>query len=123
MRRATRLLAGLGAAALLSACTPAWRLYEASAYRVFRTPGPEVFAEHERLLGRVIAQAESRGQKPPPGICAERAFHLWRLDRIEEAVAVLEEEERYYPESKVFVAAQKRFISGGASVIAPRDAR
>jgi hypothetical protein len=123
VRRAILLLAGLGGATLLAACTPAWQLYEASAYRVFRTPGPEAFAAHAHLLGRVIDQAESRGERPPPGICAERAFHLWRLGRIEEAVAVLEKEERYYPESKVFVAAQKRFISGGASAIAPEVTR
>ena len=121
MQRVTRILAGLGAAALLWGCTPAWQLYEASAYRVFRTPGPRVFAEHARLLGRVIDQAERKGRKPPPGICAERAFHLWRLDRIDEAVAVLEKEERYYPESKVFVAAQKRFISGADSALTPSD--
>ena len=121
MKRAAFVLAGLGVAAFLAGCTPAWQLYEASAYRVFRTPGPKVFAKHARLLSRVIDQAESKGKKPPPGICAERAFHLWRLDRIDEAVAVLDKEEEHYPESKVFVAAQKRLISERA--VPPREAR
>ena len=121
MKRAAFVLAGLGVAAFLAGCTPAWQLYEASAYRVFRTPGPKVFAKHARLLSRVIDQAESKGKKPPPGICAERAFHLWRLERIDEAVAVLDKEEEHYPESKVFVAAQKRLISEGA--VAPGEAQ
>ena len=123
MRRAALVLTGLGVAVILSGCTPAWQLYEVSAYSVFRTPGPKVFAAHARLLGRVIDQAESKGKKPPPGICAERSFYLWRLGRTDEAVAVLEKEEKHYPESKVFVTAQKSFISGGKSATAPREAR
>ncbi len=123
MRRAALILTGLGVAAILSGCTPAWQLYEVSAYSVFRTPGPKVIVAHARLLARVIDQAESKGKKPPPGICSERAFYLWRLKRIDEAVALLQKEEEHYPESKVFVAAQKRFIAGGESAVAPREAR
>lgn len=121
MRGAARLLVGFWAGLILTGCTPAWQLYEVSAYTVFRTPGTESFEAHARLLGRVIDQAESRKEKPPPGICAERAFYLWRLGRIDEAVAALEKEERYYPESEVFTTAEKRLVTGGGSAIEPAD--
>lgn len=116
MQGAARLLAGLVAGVILAGCTPAWQLYEVSAYTVFRDPGTESFADHAHLLERVIDQAEARQEKPPPGICAERAFYLWRLGRIDEAVAALEKEEQYYPESHVFAAAQRRLVTGGRAI-------
>jgi hypothetical protein len=119
MRGAARFLVVLGAGVILAGCTPAWQLYEVSEYTVFRTPGVESFEAHARLLARVIDQAESQKQRPPPGICAEHAFYLWRLGHIDEAVAALEKEERYYPESRVFAEAQRRLVTGGGSAIEP----
>ena len=123
MSNAARLLIGLGAGVILTGCTPAWELYEVSAYTVFRSPGKESFAEHALLLERVIEQAEARQEKPPPGICAESAFYLWRLGHIQEAVAALEKEERYYPESHTFAVAQKRLVTGGSTIESPGAAR
>ncbi len=117
--RTALLAAALIGGAVLAGCVSPWSRYESSAYSVFRTPDPSTYDAHARLLQRVIARAERRGQKPPPGVCSECAYYLWRLDRADEAMLLLEKEWQYYPEAREFIAAQKRFTAVGSEAVAP----
>ena len=70
---ALRWLAPLSIA-LLSGCASAWSMYEDSLYQTLVVPGPEAYAEHADLLGRIVEESRQAGETPPPGILAEYGF-------------------------------------------------
>ncbi len=93
-----------------------WAAYDLSLYTVLREPSAETYAAHLELLLRLIEVRESRGEKPPPGICAECAFYLHRAGRTSEAANYLAKEKLHYPESAQIVAAEERLISGRRAI-------
>jgi len=94
-----------------------WVQYEDSLYASLQAPSPEVTAERAAFLETVITRAEERGQRPPPGFCAECALYQVRIGRPERAKAFLDREAEHYPESKVFVSSLRSLLDGGGRAL------
>ena len=86
-----------------------------------REPSAETYESHLTLLQRVVDSRESKGKKPPPGICAECAFYLHRLGRSSEAATFIAKEKEHYPESTPIVSALDRVISGKRALEGSED--
>jgi hypothetical protein len=104
----------IGVALLGSSCVSSdpWDGYPESLYLTMREPSPETANAHLELLIELTARAESRGQKPPPGLCAEAALYLARAGRSGEARQMLAREQSAYPESATFVGVLTKLIEG-----------
>lgn len=98
-------------------CAGGWERYSESLYHSMQEDSPEARESHASLLDKIISQAESRGEKPRPGLCAEYSFYLARLQRMDQAYVYLEKEMQYYPESIVFVKILGRMIKGEKNVL------
>jgi hypothetical protein len=115
-------LALLSTFVLMAGCASSWERYDESLYLSIKEATPEAYESHARLLAAIIAESYESGVKPPPGICAEYAFYLARLQRPKEGEVYLAKEVEYYPESQTFVAVLKRLMEGANNVIAPKPA-
>ena len=93
--------------------------YDSSLYQALREENPEAYAAHARRLQAIIAYAEQRQMRPPPGICLEYAFYLARLQRQQQAQTYLEKELSYYPEAAKFIAVLTRLFQGQKSILEP----
>lgn len=100
-------------------CASAWERYSESLYHSMQEDSPEAREKHSQLLQEIISDAESKGQKPYPGLCAEYAFYLARMQRTDQASVYLEKEIQYYPESITFVRILERMMRGAKDVLSP----
>jgi hypothetical protein len=102
MRRA--LLSGALAAAA-SACTPQanyhWGSYDAALYRHYRDPQDR--EQWVEALRTTILEAEQRGMKVPPGLCAEYGYALLEEGQAAAALPWFEREKKTWPESAVLM--------------------
>jgi hypothetical protein len=74
-----------------------WGSYEDDLYRSYKNPEEEG-RFHASLL-QIIQKSDQKAQKPPPGICAEYGYALYKDGKLEQAVAYLEREQREWPRS------------------------
>ncbi len=100
-----RLLALAWAAALASACAPQpryhWGDYDAAMYRYYSNP-----ADREAWvasLHTIIAEADQRGDKVPPGVCAEYGYALFEEGQAEASLPWFQREKDTWPESAVLM--------------------
>jgi hypothetical protein len=85
-----------------------WGSYEPALYQYYKTPSQvDNFATE---LAATIRQAAEKGQKVPPGICAEYAHILHQQGRFVEAATYFEREKREWPESAVLMNAMLRSV-------------
>ena len=85
-----------------------WENYSNSLYHAKKDGTPEARLEHEKTLLAIIAKAEAKGVKPPPGVCCELGFHYLGIGKKEEAVTYFDMEQTAFPESAQLVAALKK---------------
>lgn len=106
------LAASLVVAVCSAGCRSTWSQHDESLYTVMKAPSPATTLAHAKLVKRVIDNAESANVRPPAGLCAEYAFYLAKLGRLDEAKVYLDRESTYYPEAKTFLVAFERFLQG-----------
>jgi hypothetical protein len=104
------LAAALGLLISTAGCRSAWSHHDESLYVAMKDATPAAIQTHAELLREIIENAERGAARPPAGVCAEYAFYLAKLGRIEEANAYLEKEATHYPEARTFLVALGRFL-------------
>ena len=81
-----------------------WGNYSYTYLETIRDPSTESNEKHTESLRQIIAESEERKLKPPPGVNAELAFWLLKLNpKSTEAQGLFEREIEIYPESRVFI--------------------
>ncbi len=100
-----RLLALAAVAALASACAPKatyyWGQYDTALYHYYTNPQDrDAWIE---TLRTTILEAEQRGDKVPPGICAEYGYALFEEGQAEASVPWFQREKDTWPESAVLM--------------------
>ncbi|HET8540442.1 MAG TPA: DUF4810 domain-containing protein [Anaeromyxobacter sp.] len=100
-----RPLAGAAVAAALSACVQQsgyyWGNYDSALYQHYKNPQDrEAFIE---ALKTTILEAEQRGMKVPPGICAEYGYALFEEGQAAESLPWFQREKETWPESTVLM--------------------
>ena len=81
-----------------------WGNYSYTYLETIRDPSTESNEKHTESLRKIIAESEERKLKPPPGVNAELAFWLLKLNpKSAEAQGLFEREIEIYPESQVFI--------------------
>ena len=94
----------------LAGCSSTWDKYPPSLYTALREETPVAIEKHEKLLERIITEADKSGKKPPAGIEAEYAYYSWRLGMPDKAREALRLEGVHYPESRQFLSIMDRFL-------------
>jgi hypothetical protein len=126
MRPGIALTVGL-AALVAAGCRPAtmyhWNGYDEALYRHYRDPQDRV--AYVESLQVIIAEADQRGLRVPPGVCAEYGYALYEEGRPREAVAWFQRERDEWPESRILMEkmirnAQQRM--GTPAAVAPAAA-
>jgi len=113
----TCLLPGLAGFIILTSCASPWERYDESLYSLLKNATPEAVEDHIELLGEIVTGAEEKGEKPPPGVCAEYGYRLaTQKGELDKGLKQLDKETGYYPESELFVLALKRSVSGKEKV-------
>jgi hypothetical protein len=103
--RAVRTLLTAGALLLVSGCVRQnlyhWGRYDDTLYRHYKKPAErEAFVEGLRTT---ILDADERGLRVPPGICAEYGYALYEEGRLPEAISFFQREKAQWPESQVLM--------------------
>jgi len=98
-------------------CARGWERYSESLYHSMQEDSPEARENHGLLLAKIIDEAESKGKRPRPGLCAEYGFYLAKMQRTDQAALYLEKEIQYYPESIAFVRIINRMMKGAKNVL------
>ena len=81
-----------------------WGDYSYTYLKTIRDPSTESNEQHTESLRKIIAVSEERKLKAPPGVNAELAFWLLKLNpNSTEAQSLFEREIDIYPESRVFI--------------------
>lgn len=101
---------------VLVGCGHSWNDYDMSLYRSMKDSSPQAQEAHAQLLSYLIEQSEQDGCKPPPGICAEYAYYLGKLQKSPQAPEYLAKELTHYPESAIFVQVMQRLMEGAKHV-------
>jgi hypothetical protein len=105
--RARTVHAVLAGAALLlaSGCarqtTYHWGRYDDTLYRHYKKPQER--AAFVEGLRTTILEAEERGLRVPPGVCAEYGYALYEEGRLPEAIGYFQRERAEWPESRVLM--------------------
>lgn len=112
----TALAALLAASAAACASEPPrmyhWTGYDEALFRHYRSPDDrEAFVA---ALRRIVAGAERRGRRAPPGIYAEYGYALYEEGRYPEAIAWFQKEKATWPESTVLMDKMIRNAGGRA---------
>lgn len=100
-----RLLA-VAAAAALAACVPTqqyyhWGNYDRTLYQHYRNPQDR--AAFVEALKIAILEAEQRGDKVPPGVCAEYGYALYEEGQAAESLRWFQREKETWPESTILM--------------------
>ncbi len=100
-----RVLALAALAALAAGCAPQsryyWGDYDAALYRYYEHPADrDAWVESLRTI---ILEAEQRGDKVPPGVCAEYGYALFEEGQAEAAVPWFQREKDTWPEANVLM--------------------
>jgi len=100
-----RRLVAAALAVAASACAPQaryhWGQYDAALYQHYRNPqGREAWVE---ALKTMILEADQRGMKVPPGVCAEYGYALFEEGRAAESLPWFQREKDTWPESTVLM--------------------
>jgi hypothetical protein len=130
MRARIALAFGVAGLAVASAgCRPPamyhWGGYDTALYRHYRNPQDRV--AYVEALQTVIAEADQRGLRVPPGVCAEYGYALYEEGRPREAVAWFQRERDEWPESRLLMEkmirnAQQRAGAPAGPAVAPAAA-
>jgi hypothetical protein len=78
-----------------------WGKYDASLYAYYKDPTKA--GELSASLEAVIAAADAKRAKVPPGIYAEYGYLQMQQGKNQEAVTSFKQEAAHWPESKVFM--------------------
>jgi hypothetical protein len=99
------VLAALGSGcANISEAGYFWGNYSYTYLETIRDPSTKSNEKHTESLRKIIAESEERKLKPPPGVNAELAFWLLKLNPDStEAEGLFEREVEVYPESRIFI--------------------
>lgn len=115
MRALNKPITVVLAAMLLSACATTktiyyWADYSESAYEYKATPTDETLREHRKVLHEIVAKAQSKNQKIPPGIYMELAMLEIKANNFAGAKQLLLQEKALFPESITMVDAVLNMI-------------
>jgi hypothetical protein len=109
MRVASRFLAAVILAALVSSCSASsttlyrWGDYEDLVYDMYVRPGKADPGTQIERLSADIARTEAAGQKVPPGVHAHLGYLYYGQGQLDSAAAEFTEEKILFPESAAFV--------------------
>jgi hypothetical protein len=90
-----------------------WSDYSDKLYKFKKTTTDTTKAQYKRTLLDIISNANTRGKKIPPGICAEYGFILLQDGQQSEGLQYMDKETALYPESTVFVTRIKNEVMKG----------
>jgi hypothetical protein len=107
-----------------SGCRPPsmyyWGGYDQALYTHYRNPQDRVaYVESLRVI---IAEAEQRGLRVPPGVAAEYGYALYEEGRPQEAVPWFQRERDQWPESRMLMEKMIRNAQQRAGTRAPAGA-
>lgn len=77
--------------------------YSETLYGNTKEMNDDSLLRHKQELENIIQQSKKGGTPIPPGICAELGYLDLKTSNQKEAIALFQEEERLYPESKVLM--------------------
>jgi hypothetical protein len=80
-----------------------WGNYSDSLYALKKDPTKENLENHKQTLLAIMSEADAHGRTPPPGVCCEYGFLLYKEGKTEESMKYFEREQKTYPESAVFI--------------------
>ncbi len=80
-----------------------WDKYEEVSYKYSKDPSEKNRAELDKCFDKMLKKQNGTRKTVPPGICAERAYLLVKQNKKSEAIALLNQEIKLYPESKPFI--------------------
>ncbi|WP_297176095.1 DUF4810 domain-containing protein [uncultured Porphyromonas sp.] len=80
-----------------------WYNYEPVSYAVAKNPTPERIETLKKVYERLINEPKGSRKMPPPGICAEYGYLLYKQGQQERGLRLLEREIELYPESTFFI--------------------
>lgn len=78
-----------------------WGRYDDALYSHYRNPQDRV--AYVESLQTLILEADQRGLRVPPGVCAEYGYALYEQGRPQEAVPWFQREREQWPESRVLM--------------------
>lgn len=114
-------LAAAGLALATSGCRPPsmyyWGGYDQALYNHYRNPQDRV--AYVESLRTIIAEADQRGLRAPPGISAEYGYALYEEGRPQEAVPWFQRERDQWPESRMLMEKMIRNAQQRAGTQAP----
>jgi len=96
------------AAVFLSSCGStsklySWYNYEPVSYAVAKNPPASVIDTKKNAPERFTSDPRASRKTPPPGICAEYGYLLYKQGQQERGLHLLEREIELYPESTFFI--------------------
>ncbi|WP_199524416.1 DUF4810 domain-containing protein (plasmid) [Pseudoalteromonas lipolytica] len=91
-----------------------WGDYADTAYQYKHEPTEESFQEHLATLENIVASAEAKNKKIPPGIYIELAMMYSSINKNEQAKEMLNKEQSLFPESSQFIQLVNQKLLGGA---------
>jgi hypothetical protein len=80
-----------------------WHGYDRVSYNVAKSPTPEHLKALELTYEKLINSPAGIRNTPPPGICAEYGYMLYKQGKQAEGIKLMEKEIALYPESKLFI--------------------
>ena len=92
-----------------------WGEYEQLIHDMYINPGQADAVMQVEKLTADIQKAESTGKQVPPGLYAHLAFMYAEQGKSEQAEAALLEEQKLYPESRIFIQGLIERASKGES--------
>ncbi len=124
-----RLLLALAAAAAASGCAKQsryhWGTYDTALYQHYKNPQDrDAYIE---ALKTTILEADQRGEKVPPGVCAEYGYALFEEGQAAQSLPWFQREKETWPESTVLMDkmirnAQRRATEPAPPAKGPADA-
>ena len=80
-----------------------WGSYSATAYKLKSEPTAETRGQHKAELQNIIAQADAKNKRIPPGIYAELAMLEAEDNNVSAALQYFEQEKQLFPESSKII--------------------
>lgn len=82
-----------------------WGNYESTLYELKKSPSPETQAKHKKQLEKIIADAEKKNKRVPPGVYFELGMLEANSGNVNRSIELLTAEKSEFPESHVYVDA------------------
>jgi hypothetical protein len=95
-----------------------WGDYDPSLYAYYKNPAK--VGQFSDSLAAIIKSGDSQGVKVPPGIYAEYGYLKLQQGKNGEAIGLFQQEEKHWPESKVFMERMIKVASVPESPPSPK---